>query len=132
MAKRTLLREVRKLPKTLDGVTLTVGRTMRTPSGKTLSVGDPVPDEILRSGSIRAMIHRGYINTSKPVDIRFLDALPADRVKPEPKPEPKTFSNIGPESSKREIREALEAMGHVIPQGTKKAELVELYTSTLG
>jgi hypothetical protein len=132
MAKRLRLKEVRKLPKTLDGVTLTIGRTMRTPSGKTLNIGDPVPDEILRSGSIRAMIHRGYINTSKPVDIRFLDALPAERAKPEPEPEKKTFSNIGPESSKKELKEALEAMGHVIPQGAKKADLVEIYTSTLG
>lgn len=127
MAKKTLLRNLRTLPKTLDGMELSIGRTIKLPDGKVLNPGDPVPKDLLSEGvSIRQMVKRGYILTSDKVDHRFLDH---SAPKPEPKKEekPKAFNDINSSSSKAEIRTALEALGYeVSPSATKKDMLTAL------
>lgn len=124
MARRRLLKELRKLPRTLDGVTLSVGRTFTLPDGKVLSPGDAVPIEALAS-NLRALIKHGYVATSEPVDYRYVAPLSAP---PQPEPAAETASEE-PRLTKSELRAKLEDAGVEIPAGASKAELLDLFSS---
>lgn len=136
MAKRTLLRNLRSLPKTLDGVKLTIGRTIALPDGKVLNPGDQVPAELLGQGvSVRQLVRRGYVLTSEKVDHRFLDGAPKAEPPKQESPkeeEKKSFKDINGSSSKAEIRTALEALGFEVGQSATKKEMLLALQEELG
>jgi len=129
MAKRALVRDLRKLPKTLDGVAVSIGRTIRLGDGVELHPGDAVPKELLESPNLRALVRNGYVVPSSPVDHRFLGGAAKTKAKASPPTEPTALEaagDVGAHSTKSELRAALETLGYDVPSGATKSELLEL------
>jgi hypothetical protein len=122
MPKRIHLRELRAAPRSLEGIALSIGRTVRAPSGVELNPGDPVPAEILSDPNLGRLIRSGYVRTGELVNYRALEPVAVKPAEPEPAPaEPSPAP-----STKSELRSALEALGVEVPAGATKAELSEL------
>ncbi len=123
MARRRLLKDLRKLPKTLDGQKLSVGRTITLDDGTVLNPGAEVPASLLAHPRLSSMLKHGYISTSSPVDYRAVTPLSAP---PTPHAKVETPPADEPRLSKAELRAKLEEAGVEVPAGASKADLLDL------
>lgn len=123
MARRRLLKELRKLPKTLDGQVLSIGRTITLDDGTVLNPGAEVPASLLAHPRLSSLLKHGYISTGSPVDYRAVTPLSAPPAPPEKAEAPPADE---PRLSKAELRARLEDAGVEIPTGASKADLLDL------
>ena len=130
MARRRLLKELRKLPKTLDGQVLSIGRTITLDDGTVLNPGAEVPASLLAHPRLSSLLKHGYISTGSPVDYRAVTPLSAPPAPPEKAEAPTTKVETPPADeprlSKAELRARLEDAGVEIPAGASKADLLDL------